>query len=77
MIGGLKGVVVTDTFQTVLILFGSVLLLSLSLKATGGLLELTNNPNLPANAFHIVRPADDAKFPWPGLIFGAMINSIS
>ena len=31
----------------------------------------------PADTYdHILRPADDPNFPWPGTVFGMIVNSI-
>ncbi len=64
--GGLKAVVVTDTVQAILIIIGSALILFLGLDAVGGWAGLT--ARLEPERLSLIRPADDAFLPWPGIL---------
>jgi len=70
LFGGLKSVVVTDALQAVLIILGAGLILVVGLETAGGwgaVLEA-----IPESKAVLMRPADDAFLPWPG-IFGVLL----
>ncbi|MBL7666191.1 MAG: sodium:solute symporter [Bacteriovoracaceae bacterium] len=72
--GGLKAVVYTDAVQTVIMLFGSVIVTLLGLQHLGGFSELTNA--VPETYFSFWRVATDPDFPWTGILFGAPILGV-
>ena len=69
--GGLKAVISTQIFQTVLLLVGAILVTLFGLHEVGGLQGLTSK--LPADYFTMIKPASDPDFPWTGILFGAPI----
>ena len=71
VIGGLKAVIYTQIFQTVIFLGGALLLTLFGLHEVGGLNGLYSK--LPADYFTMIKPASDPDFPWTGILFGAPI----
>src|SRR5262245_7295199 len=72
--GGLSAVIYTDLVQTVILLIGAVILTFMGLDAAGGFAGL--RAALPADYFHMMKPASDPEFPWTGIFFGAPILGI-
>jgi SSS family solute:Na+ symporter len=72
--GGLKAVIYTDLFQTFVLLTGAVVLTVIGLDRAGGFAGL--RAALPADYFHMIKPADHPVYPWVGTIFGTMILGI-
>jgi SSS family solute:Na+ symporter len=72
--GGLAAVIYTDLAQAFILLAGAVLLTALGLDEAGGFAGLRDR--LPADFFHMVKPASDAVYPWTGTIFGTLILGI-
>ncbi|XP_019621023.1 PREDICTED: sodium/glucose cotransporter 4-like [Branchiostoma belcheri] len=86
ILGGLKAVIYTDTFQVVVMVIGGFILMIISFLKVGGMsglaekyftaVPVTNNTLLAAcgapkpDAFHLFRPADDMHLPWPGALLG-------
>ncbi|XP_035662355.1 sodium/glucose cotransporter 4-like [Branchiostoma floridae] len=86
ILGGLKAVIYTDTFQVVVMVIGGFILMIISFVEVGGMtglaekyfaaIPVTNNTALAAcgapkaDAFHLFRPADDMHLPWPGALLG-------
>jgi SSS family solute:Na+ symporter len=66
LFGGLRAVVVTDALQAVLMILGTALIFFFGLKQVGGWDELMRN--LDSARTHLIRPADDAFLPWPGIL---------
>ncbi|CAM9685604.1 sodium/mannose cotransporter SLC5A10-like [Lampetra fluviatilis] len=89
--GGLKAVIYTDTFQLVIMLVGSFVLMILSFMKVGSFEELQLRysramPNVTlagnttcgtprSDAFHIFRDATHGDYPWPGVVLGIPILS--
>jgi SSS family solute:Na+ symporter len=69
--GGLAVVIYTEVFQSVLLLLGSLILVLVGMHQVGGWQSLV--AQAPADFFHMVKPASDPVYPWPG-IFGAMFT---
>src|SRR5690349_14534923 len=69
--GGLSAVIYTDLVQTVILSFGALVLTFMGLHQAGGFAGL--RAALPADYFHMIKPAGDSGFPWTGIIFGAPI----
>jgi SSS family solute:Na+ symporter len=72
--GGLAAVIYTDLVQTLILVVGAVVLTVLGLNAVGGFSAL--RAALPADYFHMIKPASDSAFPWTGIFFGAPILGI-
>jgi SSS family solute:Na+ symporter len=72
--GGLAAVIYTDLVQTVILVAGAVVLTILGLHEAGGIAGL--RAALPADYFHMIKPASDSSFPWTGIFFGAPILGI-
>jgi SSS family solute:Na+ symporter len=72
--GGLAAVIYTDLVQTLILVAGAVVLTVLGLSAAGGFAGL--RAALPAEYFHMIKPATDSAFPWTGIFFGAPILGI-
>ncbi|MCF8241634.1 MAG: sodium:solute symporter [Melioribacteraceae bacterium] len=74
VIGGMKVVLYTQVFQTVIILVGSTLLTFFGLEKVGWIDGLT--AKLPSDYFTLFKPISDPDFPWTGIIFGAPILAV-
>jgi SSS family solute:Na+ symporter len=72
--GGLAAVIYTDLVQTLILITGAVILTALGLHQVGGFPAL--RAALPADYFHMMKPASDGAFPWTGIFFGAPILGI-
>ena len=66
LFGGLRAVVFTDALQAVLMIGGAGLICWVGLDAVGGWQALTEG--LEAARLRLVKPADDAFLPWPGIL---------
>jgi SSS family solute:Na+ symporter len=72
--GGLAAVIYTDLMQAFILLGGAALLSWIGLDKAGGFEGL--RAALPADFFHMIKPASDAVYPWTGTIFGTLILGI-
>jgi SSS family solute:Na+ symporter len=72
--GGLAAVIYTDLIQTLILIAGAVILTFIGLHRVGGFAGL--HAAVPANYFHMIKPATDSEFPWTGIFFGAPILGI-
>jgi len=72
--GGLAAVIYTDLVQTLILIFGAVILTIIGLDKAGGFAGL--RAALPPSYFHMFRPMSDPEFPWTGIFFGAPILGI-
>ncbi len=72
--GGLAAVIYTELLQAVVLLVGAIALTVLGLVQVGGMEGL--RASLPADFFHMIKPASDPAFPWTGIFFGAPILGI-
>src|SRR5882762_3690501 len=72
--GGLAAVIYTDLVQTLILIFGAVILTVIGMHEVGGFAGL--RVALPASYFHMVKPVSDPDFPWTGIFFGAPILGI-
>lgn len=75
--GGLSSVVHTEVIQAILLVFGSMLLTYFCFTEVGGWSGMIDGINQlrpegkdAEEVLSLVRPADDAKMPWTGLLFG-------
>ncbi len=72
--GGLAAVIYTDLVQTLILLAGAIALTIIGLDKVGGFAGL--RAAVPADYFHMMKPATDGDFPWTGIFFGAPILGI-
>ena len=72
--GGLSAVIYTELIQTVVLIGGALTLTLLGLNEVGGFQGL--RAALPADYFHMFKPANHPDFPWTGIIFGAPILAV-
>src|SRR5579863_9168919 len=72
--GGLAAVIYTDLVQTLILLAGAIALTMIGLDKVGGFAGL--RAALPADYFHMIKPASDPDYPWTGIFFGAPILGI-
>lgn len=70
--GGLRAVVYTDVLQAIVLLIGAAGI-TYAVFSQFGFDWDTARATLPEGHLSIVRPADDAALPWPGLILGVPI----
>jgi len=73
-IGGLSAVVYTDVLQTVILVFGAVLLTIIGLTRAGGWTELT--ASAPEGFLSMVKPIDHPDYPITGFMFGNLFVGI-
>jgi SSS family solute:Na+ symporter len=74
IMGGLRAVVYTEAFQTIVILLGSSVITIMGLNAIGGWSELREVTG--SSHFNMWRPASDPEFPWTGMLIGGTIVGI-
>lgn len=72
--GGLAAVVITDSFQAVLMIAGSALLSIIGLWKLGGVEKLL--AGVPADYWALFRPADDPTYPWHAVVLGYPVMGI-
>jgi SSS family solute:Na+ symporter len=68
--GGMKSVLYTSVLQTPILIVGSLVIVIIGLIKVGGWGELQS---IIGDQMHLIRPADDPKFPWTGVLFGSAI----
>ncbi|MDQ3682339.1 MAG: sodium:solute symporter [Bacteroidota bacterium] len=72
--GGMRAVVYTEAFQTIVLILGSLTITILGLQAVGGWSELRAAAG--SEHFNMWRPASDPQFPWTGMLIGGTIVGI-
>ncbi len=72
--GGLAAVIYTEVMQTVILVLGALVLMFIGLEQVGGWSGL--QAKVPAEFFHMMKPATDKDFPWTGIFFGAPLLGI-
>lgn len=72
--GGLSAVIYTNMIQAIVLIGGSIVLTLLGLSEVGWFAGL--RAALPADFFHMVKPAADMTYPWTGTTFGILIIGI-
>lgn len=69
ILGGLSAVVVTDTVQAVLLVFGALLLFGIGLSEVGGWGAMMQSlADVGGNRTGLILPLDDPFLPWPGIV---------
>lgn len=77
VIGGMKAVIYTETLQTIVLIFGSIIITILGLQQVGGWGELQDTVRaVSPDHFNMWRPMSDPDFPWTGLLIGGTIVGI-
>lgn len=77
IIGGLRAVVYTEAFQTVVLILGSSIITWLGLQEVGGWGQLRETVTaVSPDHFNMWRPMNDPDFPWTGLLLGGTIVGI-
>ncbi len=74
VLGGMRAVIYTEAFQTVVLILGSLFLTYKGFDAIGGWGEL--RATVGPDHFNMWRPMDDPDYPWTGLLFGGTIVGI-
>jgi len=72
--GGLSAVVYTDMIQAFILIGGSIVLTLIGLGQVGWFDGLRTT--LDANFFHMIKPAGDMAYPWPGTTIGIVLLGI-
>jgi solute:Na+ symporter, SSS family len=72
VIGGLHAIMITDFLQSFVLIFGSGVLLIISIFKGGGISTIVARS---PEKFHLWKPITDPDFPWLGLILGVQISS--
>ncbi len=72
--GGLAAVIYTDLFQTFVLIAGAAVLTITGLDKVGGFAGL--RAALPPDFFHLIKPATDSSYPWPGTTIGVVVLGI-
>ena len=77
VVGGMKAVIYTETLQTIILIFGSVVITYLGLQEVGGWAQLRETVTaVSPEHFNMWRPMNDPQFPWTGLLIGGTIVGI-
>jgi len=74
VLGGMRAVLYTEAFQTIILIAGSVYLTYMGFNAIGGWGEL--KATVGSDHFNMWRPPSDPDFPWTGMLFGGTIVGI-
>jgi len=74
ILGGMRAVVYTEAFQTIILLLGSMTITIMGLNAVGGWDELKATAG--SSHFNMWKPASHPDFPWTGLLFGGTVVGI-
>ena len=74
VVGGMRAVLFTEAFQTVILILGSLFLTYKGFEAIGGWQELKET--VGSDHFNMWRPMTDKEFPWTGMLFGGTIVGI-
>ena len=72
--GGLAAVVITDSFQSVLMILGSTALTAIALLKIGSLESVAGG--VPAEFWDLIRPRNDPEFPWHAVFLGYPVLGI-
>ncbi|GGA69338.1 solute:sodium symporter (SSS) family transporter [Flavobacterium palustre] len=73
--GGLKAIAKVNVFQMILLIVVSLTLSYLGLQQVGGIDALI--AKTPSNFWNLVRPADDAHYPWPAILLGYPVAAVA
>ncbi len=71
IVGGLRSVMLTQIFQTIVIIAGGIFVFAFGIYEIGGISVLFEK--IPNTHWEIFKPLNDPDFPWLGILFGAPI----
>ncbi|NQV36344.1 MAG: sodium/solute symporter [Phycisphaeraceae bacterium] len=74
VIGGLAAVMITDAFQTILMIGGAAALTIIGLNEVGGVSALIDK--VPASTWQLFRSGDQAEYPWYAMLLGYPVAGI-
>ena len=74
IVGGLVAVVVTDSFQSILMIIGCATLTIVGFQEIGSLDTLLSNT--PEDYWHLFRPTNDDVYPWHAIVLGYPVLAI-
>jgi SSS family solute:Na+ symporter len=74
MAGGLKAIAYTNVFQMLLLIGVSLVLAVVGVMKAGGPMEIYHNT--PAHYWNLLRPMDDADYPWLAIVLGYPIMGV-
>lgn len=74
VLGGMRAVVYTEAFQTMVLLLGALIITVMGLNAVGGWEELRATAG--SQHFNMWRAPSDPQFPWTGMLFGGTVVGI-
>lgn len=73
--GGLKAIARINVFQMILLIAVSFLLCILGVQKVGGIEALIDKA--PTHYWNLIRPANDAHYPWPAILLGYPVSAIA
>ncbi|MNX11220.1 sodium:solute symporter family transporter [Pedobacter ghigonis] len=73
-LGGLKAVVRTGVFQSIIIIISSIVLTVLAINKIGGISQLVNAT--PSSYWHLFQPAKDPEYSWVAIVLGYPVVAI-
>jgi len=74
VVGGLAAVIITDTFQSILMITASTALTLIGLWHVGGIAPLVEQ--VPEDFWLLFRPMDDPDYPWHAIVLGYPVMGI-
>ena len=74
IVGGLTAVVITDSFQCVLMVIASLALAAIGFSKVGSVSNLIDS--VPSNFWHLFQSGKDCAYPWYSLVLGYPILAI-
>ncbi len=72
--GGLAVVMVTDSFQSILMLAGMATMTWIGLEQVGGIGQLFQD--IPPQRWQLLRPASDPVYPWHAMLLGYPVMGV-
>ena len=73
--GGLKAIAKVNVFQMLLLIVVSLSLSYIGLQKVGGIQALVDK--VPSNFWNLIRPANDASYPWPAMLLGYPVAAVA
>jgi len=73
--GGLKAVARVNVFQMLLLIAVSAIISIVGLQHIGGVSQLFEKT--PGHFWNLIKPANDADFPWPALLLGYPVAAVA
>jgi SSS family solute:Na+ symporter len=73
--GGLKAIAKVNIFQMLLLIGVSLTLTILGIQKIGGISAVYHS--VPADYWHLIRPASDPKYPWYAILLGYPVSAIA